>query len=105
MRLNLALPHLLELNPPFFFFQIPPVLLLLNLSYLFAFLLDDELLIEVLPVVPDLLMPQLNLSVFFLIDHVGLLLNHSRPLIYFTVGVQREISLRRVQTNLTYIIP
>lgn len=57
MGLHLPLAHLIELNTPLLLLQVLPVLLLLNLGDLLALLFDDELLVQVLAVVPHLLMP------------------------------------------------
>jgi hypothetical protein len=59
-------------------------LLLLNLGDLLALLFNDDLLVQVLPVVPHLLMPLLLLSLTIQSNQVRLLLNHRRPFVYFT---------------------
>ena len=82
--LNLPLAHLIELDPPLLLLQVLPVLLLLNLSDLLALLFDDELLVQVLPVVPHLLMSLLLLSLTIQSDQVRLLLDHRCPFVYFT---------------------
>jgi hypothetical protein len=59
-------------------------LLLLNLGNLLALLFDDQLLVQVLPVVSHLLMPLLLLSLTIQSDQVRLLLDHRCPFVYFT---------------------
>ena len=84
MCLHLPLAHLIELDTPLLLLQVQPVLLLLNLGDLLALLFNDDLLVQVLPVVPHLLMPLLLLSLTIQSNQVRLLLNHRRPFVYFT---------------------
>ena len=84
MGLHLSLAHLIELDTPLLLLQVHPVLLLFNLGDLLALLFNDDLLVQVLPVVPHLLMPLLLLSLTIQSNQVRLLLNHRRPFVYFT---------------------
>ena len=82
--LHLLLAHLVELDPPLLLLQVQPVMLLLNLSNLLALLFYDELLIQVHPVDPHLLVSLVLLSLTIQSYQVRLLLDHRCPLVYFS---------------------
>ena len=94
VSLHLSLSHLLEFDPPLLLLEVQPVLLLLNLSDLLALLFDDELLVQVLPVVTQLLVPLMLFSLTIKIHQVRLLLDHGCPFVYFSLGVEGQVPLR-----------